>query len=127
MGYNQAKKKLKKLLLIALLVMAGNVIVGNTTSQHKCQSNTLEIKTTGEVDYWFEDELDSEDNVIGRALVVKNNTNKDVICTIVISENGKRDTITKYVPAKEQVRAYYGNKTLQVIGKPTFEDAPINL
>lgn len=107
--------------------MAGSVIVGNTTDQHKCQSNTLEIKTTGEVDYWFEDELDSEDNVIGRALVVKNNTNKDVICTIVISENGKRDTITKYVPAKEQVRAYYGNRTLQVIGKPTFEDAPINL
>lgn len=118
---------MKKLLLIALLIVAGNVIVGNTTDQHKCQKNILEVEFTGEVDYWFEDDLDFEGNVIGRALVVENNTNKDVICTIVISENGKRDTITKYVPAKEQVRAYYGNRTLQVIGKPTFEDAPINL
>lgn len=118
---------MKKYLLVALLIMAGSVIVGNTTGQFKCQSRTFEINITGEVDYWFEDDLDFEGNVIGKALVVKNNTNKDVICTIVISENGKRDTITKYVPAKEQVRAYYGNRTLQVIGKPTFEDALTNL
>ena len=108
--------------------MAGSVMVGNTSDQQKHSNNTFEVKIMGnEVEYWFEDDLDFEDNVIGRALIVKNNTNKDVICTIVISENGKRDTITKYVPAKEQVRAYYGNRTLQVIGKPTFEDAPINL
>ena len=103
--------------------MAGSVIVGNTTSQHQYQSTILEIKITGEVDYWFEDDLDFEDNVIGRALIVKNNTNKAVIITIVISENGKQDTITKYVPAKEQVRAYYGNRTLKVVGTPTFEDS----
>ena len=103
--------------------MAGSVIVGNTTDQYKCQTRTFEIEITGEVDYWFEDDLDFEDNIIGRALVVKNNTNKAVVVTIVISENGKKDTITKYVPAREQVRAYYGNRTLKVIGTPTFEDS----
>ena len=65
----------------------------------------------------------ADDNVIGRTLVVKNNTNKAVIVTIVISENGEENTITKYVPAGEQVMAYYGNRTLKVIGTPTFEDS----
>lgn len=123
MEYNWAKIKMKKLLLFALLIMTRSVIVGNTTGQHQCQSTILEIKITGEVDNWFEDDLDFEDNVIGRALIVKNNTNKAVIITIVISENGKQDTITKYVPAKEQVQAYYGNRTLKVVGTPSFEDS----
>ena len=82
-----------------------------------------EMLTTSEVEWWFERDYDREGNVIGKAIVVKNNTTKPVNVTFVISENGVRDTIEVYVPAGEQKRAWYGNSTLKVHGDPTFEDA----
>ena len=113
---------MKKLLLLVTLIMVGGIIVVNSTEKINHQQSSVKTIMKGEVDWWFEDDLDFEDNVIGRALIVQNNTNKAVNVTFIIVENGQRDTISKYVPAREKRRAWYGNKTLRV-EKAEFEDA----
>ena len=129
MGYNWAKEKMKKYLLIALLIMAGSVMVGKPTNQQKLKNSFVETKTkANEVQWWFETEYDSYDNIIGKALIVKYNTSRDVVVTITITENGKKDTLTVYVPAWEQKRAFYGNRTLTVIeNECSWDYSPSNL
>ena len=115
MGYNWAKTKMKKLLLFALLIMAGSVVVGNATNQQKSQSKTMEIVKTGdEVKWWYEDEKD-DGIIIGRAVVVRNYLSHPITWYGKIIEDGEEDTISVYVPANEKRRAWYGNGTLRVI------------
>ena len=122
MGYNWAKRKMKKLLLIALLIMAGSVIVGNTTNQQKNRNDVMEIVKTGdEVKWWYEDEID-DGVIIGRTIVVRNYLSHPITWYGVIVENGKRDTINKYVPANEKRMAWYGDGTLKVLNA-WYEDA----
>lgn len=114
---------MKRILLFLALIMFWGVVVGNSTKNNLCQNTEQEILKTAEVEWWFERDYDREGKVIGKAIIVENHTNKPVNVTFVISENGKRDTISVYVPAREKRRAWYGNSTLKVHGDPTFEDA----
>lgn len=122
MGYNRAKRKMKKLLLIALLFVSGSVIVGNTTNQQKSQNNSIEtMKTAKEVEFWFEDEI-IDNVVVNRTLVVRNYLSHGITWYGVIVENGEETRISKYVPANEKRMAYYGNGTLRV-KKHWYEDS----
>ncbi len=122
MGYNWAKRKMKKLLLIALLFVFGSVIIGNTTDQQKGQNNSIEtVKTAKEVEFWFEDEI-IDGVVVNRTLVVRNYLSHSITWYGVIVENGEEETISKYVPANEKRMAYYGNGTLRV-KKHWYEDS----
>ena len=120
---------MKKYLLIAFLILTGSVMVGKPTNQQKLKNSFVETETTAnEVQWWFETEYDSYDNIIGKALIVKNNTSRDVVVTIAITENGKKDSLTVYVPAWERKRAFYGNRTLEVINNESSWDySPTNL
>ena len=128
MGYNWAKEKMKKLLLIALLFLAGSVIVGNTTYQKKSQNHHFEIKITGyDVDYWVEDETDEFGNYLGITdIMVKNNLSRDVYVEVVFKENGKQNKTVGYVPAGEQKAVWHGNRTLKAISC-THSISPITL
>ena len=118
---------MKKLLLITLLIMAGSVVVSNATNQQKIQSDTLEVKITGhDVEYWVEDEIDDFGNYLGTDIMIQNNTSRDVYVEVVFKENGKKQTITRYVPAGEKKGVWHGNRTLTVIScEHSF--SPINL
>lgn len=108
---------MKKYLLIALLIMAGSVIVGSTTSQQKRQNSSIEnMKTEKEVTWRYEDEIDEDSGaIIGRTIVVTNHLSHAITWYGKIIENGEEDTISKYVPANEKRMAWYGNGTLKVI------------
>lgn len=106
---------MKKLLLIALLIITGSVIVGNTTSQQKIKNRSIEtMKTEKEVTWRYEDEIDNG-SIIGRTIVVTNHLSHAVTWYGKIVENGEEDTISVYVPSNEKRRAWYGNGTLRVI------------
>ena len=123
MGYHWAKYIMKKYLLIALLIMAGSVIVANTIDQQKCQSSNLsDVKTAKEVEWHYEYEKDEDGNIIGKTIVVRNYLSHAIMWYAIIVENGKKDTINKYVPANEKRMAYYGNGTLEV-KKHWYEDS----
>lgn len=122
---------MKKFLFIALLIMAGSVIVGNTTGQQKCSENIPvyeAFSVQGEVDVEIFDQVDEYDHYLGTIIMVHNNLNRSVYVKVVFKENGKKESVVKYVPAKESRRAWYGNRTLEVVWKETYWDySPIQV
>lgn len=130
MGYNLAKRKMKKLLLIALLIMAGSVIVGKTISQREPPKNIVEYNATlvqGKVDVEIKDQVDGRGTYLGTVIMVYNNLSSSVYVKVVFKENGKKQHVVKYVPARESRRAWYGNQTLEVVWDEVYWDySPID-
>lgn len=130
MGYNKVKRKMKKLLLIALLIMVGSVIIGKTTNQQKSPKNIVEYNTTsiqGKVDVEIKDQVDDYGNYLGTVIMVYNNLSSSVYVKVVFKENGKKQHVVKHVPAGESKRAWYGNQTLEVVWDEIYWDySPIN-
>ena len=122
---------MKKLLLIALLIMTGNVIFGDAKGQEKYQKNIVEYKATstqGEVEVEIKDQYDDHDTYLGTVIMVYNNLYRSVYVKVVFKENGKKQHVVKYVPARESKRAWYGNQTLQVIWEEGYWDySPIEV
>jgi len=110
--------------------MAGSVIVGNTTRQYKSPNNIIEYKATsvqGEVDVEIKDQIDDYGNYLGTVIMVYNNLDRCVYVKVVFKENGNKQHVVKYVPARESRRAWYGNQTLKVVWDETYWDySPID-
>ena len=103
--------------------MAGSVIVGNTIDQQQCQSSNVGVvKTANDVEWNYEIEKDENGVIIGKTIVVYNHLSHAITWYGKIVENGKEDTISKYVPANEKRMAWYGNGTLKVT-KTWYEDS----
>lgn len=124
---------MKKYLLIALLIMVGSIVVGNTNTadQQKHQKNIVEYKTTsiqGEVDVEIKDQYDDHGTYLGTVIMVYNNLYRSVYVKVVFIENGKKQYVVKYVPARESRRAWYGNQTLEVVWDEGYWDySPIEV
>ncbi len=122
---------MKKYLLIALLIMAGSVIVGNTSNQQDCEKYTVEINRISEndeVEFKVEDQIDDHGTYLGTVIVIYNHLNSAVYVKTVFTENGKKNFVVNYVPAKGKKTAWYGNRTLKVIRKESYWDnSPIDV
>ena len=124
---------MKKYLLIALLIMVGSIVVGNTNTadQQKHQKNIVEYKTTsiqGEVDVEIKDQYDDHGTYLGTVIMVYNNLYRSVYVKVVFIEKGKKQYVVKYVPARESRRAWYGNQTLEVVWDEGYWDySPIEV
>ena len=122
---------MKRFLLIALLIIIGSVIVGNTNGQQKRPEIIPMYEASlvqGEVDVEIYDQVDDFNTYLGTVIMVHNNLNRSVYAKVVFKENGKKQNIVKYVPAKESRRAWYGNRTLEVVWDETYWDySPIQV
>lgn len=110
MGYNRAKKKMKKYLLIVLLTLAGSVIVGNNINQQESKDNTMKTEMAeNDVEYWKEDEVDEFGNYLGTDIMIRNNYSKCVSVTVVYKLRGENRTheITDIVPGYEEKSVYF--------------------